>query len=222
MSDKVKVSEIAKELGINAKEVIDKAAAMGLAIKAVSSSVSMDEAEKIMNFVMSGAAAVEPVATKPVVKKVDKETKTHDDNAPKVVEASVILAASPVVQVVPVTENSVVPTIIESAVPEEAPKRSGLKIVKKARPVEEVAPIVMHKEAPAHVSSYGKLSADVQRELEAKKAKKTHTSSPTQRKDQGTRLDIFAGDISDVSMDYDDEQVVLLDFSEIHTVIPEE
>jgi len=46
MMDKVRVHEIAKELGINSKEVVDKAAAMGLVIKTASSSVSMEEAEK--------------------------------------------------------------------------------------------------------------------------------------------------------------------------------
>ncbi|MBU1642534.1 translation initiation factor IF-2 N-terminal domain-containing protein, partial [bacterium] len=33
MSDKVRVHEIAKELGINSKEVVEKAAEMGLDIK---------------------------------------------------------------------------------------------------------------------------------------------------------------------------------------------
>ena len=56
MMDKVRVHEIAKELGINSKEVVDKAAAMGLNVKTASSTVSMEEAEKIMNYIMSGAA----------------------------------------------------------------------------------------------------------------------------------------------------------------------
>ena len=69
MSDKVRVHEIAKELGIASKEVVDKAASIGLSVKTASSTVSMEEAEKIMNFIMSGAAP-EPAATKPMVKKV--------------------------------------------------------------------------------------------------------------------------------------------------------
>lgn len=213
MSDKVKVSEIAKELGVNSKEVIDKAAAMGLAIKAVSSSVSMEEAEKIMNFIMSGASSVETSTPKP--KAVEKAVE-----AMGVVTVAEVFKTSEAVA--PAVEASVSPApseAIEEPVVEA--KRSGLKIVKKARPVEVEAPVVVRKESVS-VSQYGKVSADVQRELEAKKAKKIHNNSPTQRKDQGVKLDIFAGDISDVSMDYDDEQVVLLDFSEIHTVIPEE
>jgi translation initiation factor IF-2 len=107
MSDKVKVSEIAKELGINSKEVIDKAATMGLVIKAVSSSVSMEEAEKIMNFVMSGAGPTESAAPKVAVKKADKEPKEQIDNGPKVVEASVILAAPSVSPAVDTTSEEV-------------------------------------------------------------------------------------------------------------------
>lgn len=56
MIDKVRVHEIAKELGINSKEVVDKAAAIGLNVKTASSSVSMVEAELIMNYIMSAAA----------------------------------------------------------------------------------------------------------------------------------------------------------------------
>ena len=43
MSDKVRVSEIAKELGIASKEVVEKAQAMGLdSVKTASNSVSME------------------------------------------------------------------------------------------------------------------------------------------------------------------------------------
>ena len=108
----------------------------------------------------------------------------------------------------------------ESAAEVEVPKRSGLKIVKKARPAEVVAAPVRYENV--NVSQYGKVSAEVQRELEAKKAKKLHSSAPTQRKEQGVRLDIFDGGMSDISMDYEDEQVVLLDFSDLHTKLPPE
>jgi translation initiation factor IF-2 len=71
MMDKVRVHEIAKELGINSKEVVDKAAAMGLNVKTASSSVSIEEAEQIMNYIMNGApaesAAPKVSATKPSV-----------------------------------------------------------------------------------------------------------------------------------------------------------
>ena len=67
MIDKVRVHEIAKELGIKSKEVVDKATEMGLDVKTASSGVSPDEAEKIMNYIMNPAAAAPK--PKPVVKK---------------------------------------------------------------------------------------------------------------------------------------------------------
>ena len=63
MMDKVRVHEIAKELGINSKEVVDKATAMGLNIKTASTSVSIEEAELIMKYIMSGAAYDPRVST---------------------------------------------------------------------------------------------------------------------------------------------------------------
>jgi len=90
MSEKVRVHEIAKELGIVSKEVVEKAASMGISVKTASSSVSMEEAEKIMNFIMNGAP-VEPkpkkivvkkkakVETTPETKEVTQEKKTTDD-----------------------------------------------------------------------------------------------------------------------------------------------
>jgi len=211
MMDKVRVHEIAKELGINSKEVVDKAAIMGLNVKTASSTVSMEEAEKIMNYIMGGAAV--------------------ETNAPKVSpveiasEAPVIVVGEePKTQDMVETVGAVSPIIVEEPVVMEVvpPKRTGLKIVKKKRPVEEVAVVAPSRKDPVNVSQYGKLSEQAQRELEAKRAKKSQHSSPTMKKDQGVRLDIFSGGISDISMDYEDEQVVLLDFSDLNAALPPE
>jgi len=212
MMDKVRVHEIAKELGINSKEVVDKAAAMGLNVKTASSSVSIEEAEQIMNYIMSGAST---------------ET-TAPKSSPKATPAE----EAPVVTVPPKTENAPVAAAVAEVKDEaseeapadiEAPKRSGLKIVKKKRPQEEefVAPV---RQESTPVSSYGKLSEQAQRELEAKKSKKSQsTNTPVQKKEQGVRLDIFGGGISDISMDYEEDQVVLMDFNDLGAKIePEE
>lgn len=61
--DKVRIHEIAKELGIKSKEVVEKAADMGLDVKAASSAVSTDDAEKLMNYVLTGVK--EEVASSP-------------------------------------------------------------------------------------------------------------------------------------------------------------
>ena len=207
MMDKVRVHEIAKELGINSKEVVDKAAAMGLNVKTASSSVSIEEAEQIMNYIMSGASA-ESAASK---------------SSPKPTPAEEAPAAE-------AQEETAVPKPAEEAAAETAPaeeaepqKRSGLKIVKKKRPNEEEIQAIQREERAAAVSQYGKLSPEAQRELEAKRAKKAQSAAPVQKKEQGVKLDIFGGDISDISMDYEDEQVVLLDFSDLNAKVePEE
>ncbi len=72
MIDKVRVHEIAKELGIKSKEVVDKATEMGLEVKTASSGVSPEEAEKIMNFIMNPASFTPP-KPKPVIKKAPKK-----------------------------------------------------------------------------------------------------------------------------------------------------
>ncbi|HZF71348.1 translation initiation factor IF-2 [Sulfuricurvum sp.] len=210
--DKVRVHEIAKELGINSKEVVDKAAAMGLNVKTASSSVSIEEAEQIMNYIMSGAST-ETAAPKSSSKAASAEEAPSDVVT---VEEKVHVAA-PAVEIKSEALEEV------SAV-EEAPKRSGLKIVKKKRPVEEEVVVAPVRQESTHVSSYGKLSEQAQRELEAKRAKKAQSNSgPVQKKEQGVRLDIFGGGISDISMDYEDDQVVLMDFNDLGSKIePEE
>ena len=205
MMDKVRVHEIAKELGINSKEVVDKAAAMGLNVKTASSSVSIEEAEQIMNYIMSGSA--ESAASNPHRNRPGREAPAAEAQ-----------------------EETAAPKPAEEAAAETAPaeeaepqKRSGLKIVKKKRPNEEEIQAIQREERAAAVSQYGKLSPEAQRELEAKRAKKAQSAAPVQKKEQGVKLDIFGGDISDISMDYEDEQVVLLDFSDLNAKVePEE
>ncbi|MCW9026240.1 MAG: translation initiation factor IF-2 N-terminal domain-containing protein, partial [Thiovulaceae bacterium] len=54
MIDKVRVHEVATEMGIASKDVINKATEMGLVVKSAQSTVSMEDAEKIMNYIMNG------------------------------------------------------------------------------------------------------------------------------------------------------------------------
>jgi translation initiation factor IF-2 len=88
-------------------------------------------------------------------------------------------------------------------------KKSGLKIVKKKKP--KVEENYSRPQKQANVSSYGKMSEEVLAEL-AKKKKNTTKQAPTSKKDQGKKLDIFGGSMAEVTMDMDD-QVVLLDLN---------
>ncbi len=72
--DKVKISEIAQELGMETKVILSKAVEMDLNVKAANSSVSIEEAGTLMDFIMTGK--------NPVAKKAPKEEPQKD--SPKV------------------------------------------------------------------------------------------------------------------------------------------
>ncbi len=263
MIEKVRVHEIAKELGIASKDVLDKAKQMGLDVKSAQSVVTMDDAEQIANYIMNGAPA-EPKKPKVTVKKKEqatsdtpkeetpKEEKAQEttneveDSTPKetaeateevvkedtkeVAQASKESETAPqeekkeeVAESKPVKKaaepkKSTLKVVQPSARP--AIKRSGLKIVKKKKPKVEENYDLPKKQAS--VSSYGKMSAEVLEEL-AKKKKNATKQAPVSKKDQGTKLDIFGGSLAEVSMDMDD-QVVLLDLNstERAPIAPEE
>jgi len=259
MIDKVRVHEIATELGIKSKEVVDKAAEMGIEIKTASSSVSMEDAEKITNFIMNPASFTPP-KPKPVIKKAPK--KEDAPEAADEVVASSEEASAPVKEVleIPVKEETteakeaevktevkaeektevktdeskadeVKSEEVKPEVKKEAPavkpllnrvtterKRSGLKIVKKRKPLVSATPVSStpaYKD-PEYTSSYGKMSAEAIAEMESRggKKKKRSAASAHHSKGQGNRMDIFGGDMADVSMDFQQDQVVLLDFRE--------
>ena len=77
--DKVRITEIAKELGMKSKDVIEKAVDLGLDVKSASSSIATDDAEKLMNYVLTGENAQhsKPSQT-PHAPEVVKEVKDND------------------------------------------------------------------------------------------------------------------------------------------------
>jgi translation initiation factor IF-2 len=229
MIEKVRVHEIAKELGITSKDVLTKASDLGLEVKSAQSTVSMEQAESLMNFIMTGESSSPsaPAASTESAKVKSDTPKEAKKEAPKSKEEKPKKEAAQKKEDTPKVEEkkeepkkeaaSEAPEKEEKAVKETGPKtvvvpqikKSGLKIVKKKKPkVEEVY------EAPkkqASVSSYGKMSAEVLEEL-AKKKKTTTKAAPAAKKDQGKKIDIFGGSMAEVSMDMDD-QVTLLDLN---------
>ncbi len=243
MSDKVKISEIASELGLTSKEVLEKATSLSILAKAASSSVSMEDAGKIMDFVMGKApAAVKPkpkVIKKKVVAKVEEPAKEEtnveisspavEDKTPaptqeKKVEELVNTEATIKTEEVKTEEaksdetpKTVVKPVRKSAasnlkevIPE---KRTRLKIKKKKKPKVEEIYTMPSDSALKGVSNYGKLSSDALRELNERKAKRAQ-NGPARKQDSGRRMDIFNNDMADVSMDFED-QVVLLDLNDL-------
>jgi len=249
MTDKVSVKEIADELGIASKDVLAKVKSMGIEVKAAQSKVTMEEAEKIANYIMNGAVEETP---KPKIT-VKKQEKTTSDTPKETTSSEEVTSVEEVktqeAEVTPLqeVEEAKVDAVVEKAQTEKveikteektetevvkeepvkkapvkkstlkvvqpsarpAIKRSGLKIVKKRKPKVEENYNLPQKQAS--VSSYGKMSAEVLEEL-AKKKKSTTRQAAVGKKEQGRKMDIFGGSMSEVSMDMDD-QVVLLDLN---------
>jgi translation initiation factor IF-2 len=95
--DKVRISEVAQELGMEAKAVLAKAQEMSLSVKASNSAISIQEAGYLMDFVLTGVdntpAKKEsaPKESKPKAKVVKKETPSpveKEKEAPKPKETS--------------------------------------------------------------------------------------------------------------------------------------
>ena len=244
MTDKVSVSEIAKELGIASKDVLEKAKSMGIEVKAAQSKVSMEQAEEIANYIMNGdIPASEPVKKAPpkaksdtpkaeeIPKQAQKEVEApkEETSAPKPQEEepqkSEVKAEKKVEKAEPKRETvkETKPSSLNLVEPKKVQiKRSGLKIVKKKKPKVEVQESYNLPQKQVNISSYGKMSAEVLEELAQKKRAK-QSSSGAKKQDQGTRIDIFGGSMSDVSMDMDD-QVTLLDLNatERREMMPEQ
>lgn len=208
MSEKVRVHEIAKELGITSKEVVKKALEMGLEVKSTSSSVTMQEAQDLSEYIMSGEQSESSVVSplkESIKPKEDKgsETKT----APKVPEVKTVQNET-------LQEEA---SSKDTQAPKVTTRASGIKIVKKKNPKnaqDDLSKPLSTQKAPQ--STYGRLSAEALEELaNRKKAKPTQHVSSGKKHEHGMKLDIFGDSISDVSMDMDDEQIVLLDLNDI-------
>ena len=234
MAEKVRVHEIAKELGIASKEVLKKATEMGFEVKSAQSVVTMEQAEGLAKFIMNGEqnssseqeetvkATVTKVlnnVTPPKDEKVTVDSKVEETQVEKTEETTLDNKDVEKKEEAPVEKKEeekkgIVKKITKSTlkiVQASAPKikRSGLKIVKKKRPKIEENYNLPQKQVS--VSSYGKMSAAALEEL-AQKKKSRQTSRTASKQEQGRRMDIFGGAMSDVSMDMAD-QVVLLDLN---------
>ncbi len=228
MTEKVRVHEIAKELGIASKDVLEKAKKMGLDVKSAQSVVTMEQAENIANYIINGEPAVTesvksvkkeikeaksdtPKEKAPAKKETKRETKAKEVEIPveKTAEKKETKSQTPQTKKAVKEESKSSLKVVQPSI-RPVIKKSGLTIVKKKKPKEEEI-----YSAPAkslgNRSSYGKMSQEALAEL-AKKKKTVKKEAPAPKKDQGVKLDIFGGSLAEVTMDMDD-QVVLLDLN---------
>ena len=199
--DKVRITEIAKELGMKNKEIVDKAIDLGLDVKGHSSSISTEDAEKLMNYVLSGENAqaskpspqpkapeikkVEVVETPAVVEKpkapdvVTPKTKTLKEKeleAGQSVKVHKEIAPKTVTEPLAEDEDEDMEDKLD---PTNVRKRRGLVIVKKKRPD---AKEVEAEEKPSPSSFYGSRENTPSRSMESMFASTTNNSAELQKK----------------------------------------
>jgi translation initiation factor IF-2 len=242
--EKVRVHEIAKELGITSKEVIAKASDMSIEVKSAQSTLTMEQAESLANFIMNGQL---PTKKPKIVKKKDTKStadtpkeetikqqseedkkekslkeeikENHETKLSEKKENNVEETEKEEVKVSPKKDEVTGIKVVEPKIMPKIKKKTGLKIVKKKKPKVEENFETPKKQSV--VSNYGKMSAEVLEELASKK--KTKQNTPAAKKEQGTKLDIFGGSMAEVSMDMDN-QITLLDINatEMTPVVAEE
>lgn len=218
--DKVRIAEIAKELGMKNKDIIEKAMGIGLDVKGHASAISTEDAEKLMNYILSGENAqaskatlppkapetkkIEIVETVPVVEKPKepeiatpktktlKEKELESGNCEQMKEST---PANVSTQIVGEGEEE---DMEEKLDPTNVRKRRGLVIVKKKRPdVKEVE--VKEKESPS--SFYGSRENTPSRSIESmfassnaaselQKKKKKVKKVPAEKKANAEKLDL--------------------------------
>ncbi len=244
MIEKVRVHEIAKELGIASKDVVKKASEMGIEVKSAQSTVSMEQADSLMNYIMNGDNATPASEEKTPAKttKAKSDTPKKEETPKEEVQEAVAKEAKETPKTEEVQESKAKEAEASKEEPQEKKeeevkkeepkkpepkkatdalrmvkpsntpqiKRSGLKIVKKKKPKVEENFELPKKQAV--VSNYGKISAEVLEELAQKKKNKQKAEAKARKQEQGVKIDIFGGAMSEVSMDMDD-QVVLLDLN---------
>ncbi len=88
---KIRIHEIAKELGITSKETVEKALEMGLEVKAPSSGVTPEVAESLVTYILTGEKAEllksSNTEEKPVEKELNTTQNTIEKETPKKVES---------------------------------------------------------------------------------------------------------------------------------------
>ncbi len=219
--DKVRVYEVAKELGIDSKELVTKANDIGIEVKTASNAVSMAQAGDLMEYVMNGKipkSAQKAVKTeKKEQKQESKEPKNKNSEEASIIEKSSKIEATPKKQEQAQSKEETPAAKDESgtksdeslaqSVQKKKKFKRGITIVKKKK-----------KPQPAAQSEASKSSASDQ-STQPKKIKPKKKKAPAKAKEAGQKLNMMEErDLSDHSTVFEEEEVVLLDFSDKNIV----
>ncbi|MGE4295440.1 MAG: translation initiation factor IF-2 [Campylobacterales bacterium] len=214
--NKVRISEIALEAAKKPKEVLDACEALGIAAKAPGSAVTLEQAEKLMEYLISGvglAPAAPKVEEKPVKAKAE-EKKPVKETAPVRQEEKVAVRPAPAAR----AEEEPREKIDEKPL-EMARKKGGLTIVRKKNQPEErytppARPVSSYDRDESFAPGYGrhKVAADVAAE-ERRRKKEKKAAPATGKKEGGQRIELMLDRDLGSSDSFEDEMVLMPDLS---------
>ncbi|WP_456391602.1 translation initiation factor IF-2 [Nitratifractor sp.] len=228
--DKVKIQEIAEEAGMSNSELLAKAKELGFNVKVAGSSVTLDQAEMLMDYALTGrwpAGIPRPAEKEPAKKAEGAEKSPEPIEEKREGEASTEIPEKPTETAAAETEKVPGEEAPVEASAEEAPKkapiqRKGITATAKKREEEEGpelrrAPLkkrgitIVKKARPAPAKPKKLSLTDVSPSASKKKKKKT----PAEAKTTGERLEILGDrDLGDTVELFEEQEVVLLDFSD--------
>lgn len=145
---KVRVHEIAKELGIKSKDALDKAKELGMDVKTASSAVEPDHAEKLIHFIMTGEKpemeALAPTPPEKPAVKVEKETspKAEQPKPAHKEESKPVPSETPA----PKSEVKTAPEVPEEKKEEIPPQKEAKETVPKPVEKQEAPKPATHSE----------------------------------------------------------------------------
>ncbi|KIM03665.1 MAG: translation initiation factor IF-2 [Sulfurovum sp. AS07-7] len=194
--DKVKIQDVAAEVGLSNSEVLEKANELGFNVKAASSSISIKDAEVLFDYIVSGKLPngfSKPVKEEPKQKKSAKSAK----------EKEVSIVAEP--KDVTVKEKP------KKAVKEgiKVTSKSGITTIEK-KDSDILAGMTIVRQKSAAPATQQKVKT-----LDVSAAKKKKAKKPIVQKESGSKVEIGDRDFMGNGFElYDEEEVVLLDFSD--------
>lgn len=222
MSDKVKVFEIAEEAGSTSAEVMQKAKELGIELKTAQAAVSFEDAEEIMQYILTGKSSKikEPIE-KPKKIEVKKEESKEEKIEPIKQETTIKKATKKDLDI-PIDDKEV-----EVSAVKVVPKRKGLVIIKKKRDT-EIDNKTPEKESVVQKKSQKSLSEifsddsgnknfenqnSKKADIASSKVKKEKKKTPIKAQEHGKKIEVISDDKEFKSSDDSllGEEVVLFD-----------
>lgn len=206
---KIRIHEIAKELGSSSKKILEKAKELGFAVTTVSSAVSPEDAAKLYDYVQSGIIPEAKSAKKSAVKQPlkDESKPTIKDESLKtqlVPESVKVVAVESKQQPESNQKDELKP---ESLANSSINKRRGLVIVKKKK---DEQPKVEKSSSPTMINNKALESMFGSGEESFKKKKKDKKQFQATKKESSSKLDLMGFNEFGDDIVIDDEDVVVL------------